>query len=103
MERLYGTLYDAVMRRWRVVLVAMAVVILVASAAMTRLGLDVSFRPFFATNDAQASVTSQYEAKFGQSSGAYLIAIVSHGDVLAPEFLRHLDALSRRAANIRHV
>ncbi|HLY82459.1 MAG TPA: MMPL family transporter [Acidimicrobiales bacterium] len=103
MERLYGTLYDAVMRRWRVVLVAMAVVILVSSAAMTRLGLDVSFRPFFATNDAQASVTSQYEAKFGQSSGAYLIAIVSHDNLLAPDFLRQLDELSRRAAAIPHV
>src|SRR4051812_23176891 len=103
MESAYGRLHDAIIRRQRLVLAALGLLVVAASFATTKLQLDVSFRPFFADADSQAAVTKQYEKRFGQPSGAYLVAIISHRDILGPTFLGQLDGLGKRVGAIPHI
>jgi uncharacterized protein len=103
MPRLAGRVHDGVQRHERWVLAVIALVVLASGGLATRLKVDASFRPFFATGDRQAEVTKQFEGVFGQPSGAYLVAIYQHDDVLAPEVLRSIGEVGQRVAGIPHI
>jgi uncharacterized protein len=103
MTRRAGRVHDAVQRHERWVLAAVGLVVLVAGALATRVEIDASFRPFFAEGDREAAVTEDFERTFGQPSGAYLVAVYAHDDVLAPDVLRDIEQVGERVADIPHV
>lgn len=74
-----------------------------ATAGVSRLQLDLSFRPLFATGEEIAGPTREFESVFGQSSGAWIVAIIQNETAGVPELLRTTDLLSAKAKDIPHV
>jgi hydrophobe/amphiphile efflux-3 (HAE3) family protein len=74
-----------------------------ATAGVSRLQLDLSFRPLFASGEAIAGPTREFESIFGQSSGAWIVAIIENQSADVPELLRATAALTARARSIPHV
>ena len=70
---------------------------LIAVTGLLHLKLDLSFRPLFATGAIADSGSREFEAVFGQPSGAFVIYIIENDDVLNPTFIRELDGLSQIA------
>jgi len=99
----FARVYDALVRHRRPVLAVLSALVGLGLLAATQLHVDVSFQPFFAKDRAAAERTEQFEARFGQRSGEYLVAIVGHDDVLAPSFLRSLRGITDEVARIPHV
>jgi uncharacterized protein len=93
-ERLYLRLFDRFWGRPRLLLAFVALALLLATPALYHVRLDMSFRPLFAHGDVEAAATHEFEAVFGQPSGAFIGAILEPGDPLRPSFLRRLDALT---------
>jgi predicted RND superfamily exporter protein len=100
---LAGRIYDAIERHERLVLAIVGLVVLLSGVAATGVEIDSSFRPFFADSDREARLTEEFEARFGQPSGAYMVAIIEDEDVLSPEPLREVRDLGDRVADIPHV
>jgi predicted RND superfamily exporter protein len=98
-----GRVHDWLASHEWCVLALVGVVVLVSSAAATKVEIDPSFRPFFADSDRNARLTEQFERTFGQPSGAYLVAIVEGDDVLSPDVLRAVRAMGDGVATIPHV
>ncbi len=74
-----------------------------ATAGVSRLQLDLSFRPLFATGEEIAGPTREFESVFGQSSGAWIVAIIENESAGIPELLRATDLLSAKARDIPQV
>ncbi len=77
-----------------------AAVILAASLGTSSLRLDLSFRPLFASSPERAAPTLEFEQVFGQSSGAWITAIVENRSLGSGEFVRYVDALSDTASQV---
>jgi predicted RND superfamily exporter protein len=99
----YLALQAGVQRRRWPVLVVIALAWALAAAWVPRLPFDMSFRPLFANDTPSAAATARAEARFGQASGAYLIAIVEHDAVLGEPFLAALETLATRVQTLPHV
>jgi uncharacterized protein len=65
--------------------------------------LDLSFRPLFADDPAVAAATADFEARFGQPSGAYIGVVIRRESELTPELLAVLGRLSAELAALPHV
>ena len=89
--------------RPRLTLVLFLLAWLAASAGLPRLQLDLSFRPLFASGAAQDHATREFEAIFGQASGAFATYIIEHEDVLQPQFVRALNHLSLAVGSVTGV
>ena len=74
-----------------------------ATAGVSKLQLDLSFRPLFATGESVAEPTREFESVFGQSSGAWIAAIVENSGAPIPELLRVVASMSDEAGSIEHV
>jgi hypothetical protein len=74
-----------------------------ATAGLSRLQLDLSFRPLLATGEEIAEPTREFESIFGQSSGAWIVAIIENESAGVPELLRTTELLSAKARDIPHV
>jgi predicted RND superfamily exporter protein len=101
--RAYLALQAGAQRRRVAVLAAIALAWAVAAAWVPQLPFDMSFRPLFSNDTASAAATAQAEARFGQASGAYLIAIVGHDALLSEPVLASLDVLATRVRALPHV
>jgi len=62
-----------------------------------------SFRPLFASGADIAEPTEEFEQVFGQSSGAWIVAILENGGSSKPEFVRATARLSELARDIPQV
>ena len=71
-----------------------------ATAGVMSLRLDMSFRPLFASGADIAAPTEEFEQVFGQSSGAWIVAILENGGNSVPDFVRATARLSERARDI---
>ncbi|MEE8042045.1 MAG: MMPL family transporter [Pseudomonadales bacterium] len=89
--------------RPRLTLVLFLLAWLAASAGLPKLQLDLSFRPLFASGAAQDHATREFEAIFGQASGAFATYIIEHEDVLQPQFVRALNHLSLAVGSVTGV
>lgn len=74
----YLRLYDRVLRRPGLALVAVVTVSLASAAIIPRMSLDMSFRPLFGQDASALEATRRFEERFGQRSGAWV------GVILAP-------------------
>ena len=82
------------------VLLLFATLILAASLGASSLRLDLSFRPLFASSPERAAPTLEFEEVFGQSSGAWVTAIVENRALASGEFIRGVADLSDAAAGV---
>lgn len=104
-------LFDEQYMRWQLfaerhslaILAGFGLMFAIATAGLMSLKLDMSFRPLFASGAEIAEPTDEFEAIFGQSSGAWITAIVENGTGSKAEFVRTVANLSTLAANIPHV
>jgi predicted RND superfamily exporter protein len=102
-DRFFDRFYGVAERRQRMVLVILGLGLVASTAAATRIQLDMSFRPLFSESDDVARETEAFEARFGQPSGAYLVAILRHEPLTDTRFLREVAALSDEVAEIPDV
>ncbi len=65
-----------------------------ATAGLASLHFDLSFRPLFASGADIAEPTEEFEQVFGQSSGAWIVAILQNDGVATAEFIRATARLS---------
>lgn len=102
-ERLYLRLYDAIAVRPRLVLGVTALAVGICLLPLSRVRVDMSFRPFFVDDAGDAAATAEFEAVFGQPSGAFLGVMIERENVLERAFLRELSAVSRDVEAIEQV
>ena len=93
------------LQRWadehsRAVLLAGAGLFVAAGAGLGSVTLDMSFRPLFASGAEIAQPTREFEQVFGQSSGAWIIAIIENDGVSTAELLRTSARLSAVAVSV---
>lgn len=99
----YRAAHFACASRPRTALAAAGLAFLAASAGLWRSDLDLSFRPLFASGEDIAGPTREFEGVFGQSSGAWIAAVIERDGTPLPELLRTLDRLTQAAAGIPQV
>lgn len=75
----------------------------VATTGVMSLGLDMSFRPLFASGEDIAAPTEEFEQVFGQASGAWISVILENTGSPSAEFVRSAARLSELAADIPQV
>ncbi len=85
------------------VLAAILVLLAVTLPGLPLLSFDMSFRPLFAGSSEDLQATADFEAEFGQASGAYLVAILETEDPGSPKFLARLAALAERVSGLEGV
>lgn len=78
----------------------LALLVLLAGSGLARLELDLSFRPLFASGAGIAAPTEEFEQVFGQSSGAWVSAVLENHGLPGPDFLRSLEHLTETAENV---
>ena len=96
----YMRLQEFVRRHSRVAISLLLVFFVVASYGTMSLRLDLSFRPLFASGADIAATTEEFEAVFGQSSGAWIIAVLQDNGDDRAKFLRASAHLTGQAQNI---
>jgi len=74
-----------------------------ATIGLSQLRLDLSFRPLFASGHEIAEPTREFESVFGQSSGAWITAIVENASATTPTFFRSVSRMSDKVRSIPHV
>jgi len=94
---------SAIERRAGATLVIFVVVFAIATSGMMNLSLDMSFRPLFASGAEIAESTEDFEQVFGQSSGAWIVAILENNGGSTTGFIRTTARLSDLASDIAHV
>ncbi len=99
----YLKFYDRLVPVHGVVVVIVVALTVMATLLIPRLNVDMSFRPLFAEDPAVAQATAEFEAEFGQPSGAWLVAILENKAVLSQGFMQAVGDLSDRVASIEHV
>ncbi len=77
-----------------------ALLIVAASLGGSSIRLDLSCRPLFVSSPELAAPTEEFEQVFGQSSGAWVTAIVENRRQSSTEFIRSVDALSDSASAV---
>lgn len=91
-------------RRYSSALIALFLLaLLLASAGIMSLQLDLSFRPLFASGAEIAEPTEEFEAMFGQSSGAWIIVVLENDGISKGDFVRAAAHLSKRASLVAGV
>ena len=75
----------------------------IAASGMMSLALDMSFRPLFASSGDIVESTEEFEQVFGQSSGAWIVAILENDGTSVPEFIRTSARMSDLVNGISHV
>ena len=85
------------------VIAVLTLTFVLATAGLMSLRLDMSFRPLFASGADIAEPTEEFEHVFGQSSGAWIVAILENGGSSMPEFVRATARLSELARDIPRV
>lgn len=73
---------------------------LLLCAGLIRLPVDFSFRPLFTAGAEDLGPTRDFEAEFGQLSGAYALYMLEHPEILSPPFLEQLAQLSGQMAAV---
>ncbi len=96
----YFGVHRAAERRPAITLLLFAALVVTASLGAKSLRLDLSFRPLFASSPELAAPTLEFEQVFGQSSGAWVTAIVENRSLGRGEFVRHVADLSDAASEI---
>jgi predicted RND superfamily exporter protein len=102
-ERLYLRLYDWLLRRPRLALLLVGVAVAAALPALLHLRLDMSFRPLFADEPAEAAATREFAAVFGEPSGAFVGVVVEPREGIGAPFLRRLSRLLGEVERLEHV
>ena len=87
----------------RLSLALFAAISIVFMSGLARIGIDMSFRPLFASGADVAQPTQEFEAVFGQSSGAWISVILESDGRPTSEFVRIAAELSSMAERIPHV
>ncbi len=77
-----------------------AVLLMIAGSGLTRLDLDLSFRPLFASGAGIAAATDEFEQVFGQSSGAWVTVVLENRGLPTTEFIHALAKLSDAAGGV---
>jgi uncharacterized protein len=97
-------LHDRLMRRPRSLVGGLAAIglaaILIAAATLR---LDLSFRPLFADDPGMIEAAAEFEARFGQPSGAHVGLLLLRDTPLTPDFVRILAGLSSELADLPEV
>ncbi|MDP9349741.1 MAG: hypothetical protein M3P24_11470, partial [Gemmatimonadota bacterium] len=103
LERLYLRLHDRLLRRPGLVLLLVGAAVAAALPVLLHLRLDMSFRPLFADEPAEAAATREFAAVFGQPSGAFVGVVVEPREGIGAPFLRRLSRLSGEVERLEHV
>ena len=77
-ESRYLRMQEVAERNATAVIATFFLFIAVATAGVMSLGLDMSFRPLFASGKDIAEPTEEFEQVFGQSSGAWIAVILEN-------------------------
>ncbi len=80
-----------------------AMLVAIAGSGLTRLDLDLSFRPLFASGAGIAAATDEFEQVFGQSSGAWVTVVLENRGVPTTEFIHALARLSDAASAVEGI
>lgn len=102
-ESVYMQVQMAAQRHAPAVIAVLGLTFVLATAGLMSLELDMSFRPLFASGADIAEPTEEFEQVFGQSSGAWIIAILENDGSTTPEFVRATARLSELARDIPQV
>lgn len=102
-ERLTLRLHDLLVRHPRGVLLWVGLAVAASLPLAAQLRLDMSFRPLFADGEVDAAATREFQAVFGQPSGAYVGVVVEGPEALGAPFVRELHALSTEVEALEHV
>lgn len=102
-ESRYLGLQTAAERHATAVIATFLLLFAMATAGVLSLGLDMSFRPLFASGKDIAGPTEEFESVFGQASGAWIAVILENTDTSTPEFIRATARLSELAADIPQI
>jgi hypothetical protein len=84
----------------RAVLLIATALFMAAAAGLGALRLDMSFRPLFASGEEIAEPTREFEAVFGQASGAWIATVIESDGASTVELLRTCARLSALAAAV---
>lgn len=107
LQDIYLRIHNRIGARPISALLVLAALWLAAVTGLPRLQLDLSFRPLFASASSEAGPTNQFEAIFGQASGAYLLHILERGegqsDVDFMTSLRSVSAAARQVSGVLEV
>ena len=87
-ESVYMQVQMAAQRHAPAVIAVLGLTFVLATAGLMSLVLDMSFRPLFASGADIAEATEEFEQVFGQSSGAWIVAILENGGNSVPDFVR---------------
>jgi len=99
----YLQLHGMLERHAAAMLVFVFMVFAIATSGVMSLRLDMSFRPLFASGADIAEATDEFEDVFGQSSGAWIVAILENKASSRAEFIRTTAKLSEVTRDISHV
>jgi hydrophobe/amphiphile efflux-3 (HAE3) family protein len=102
-ETQYLKLHGAIERHAVATIVLLVLLFTVATSGMMSLALDMSFRPLFASSGDIAASTEEFEQVFGQSSGAWIVAILENDGISVPEFIRTSARMADLVNGISHV
>lgn len=102
-ETRYLQLQAAIERHAAAMIVVFVLIFSIMISGVMSLVLDMSFRPLFASGADIAVPTEEFEEVFGQSSGAWIAAILENNGSSTPEFIRATARLSDLAREIPHV
>ncbi|MDZ7769626.1 MAG: MMPL family transporter [Woeseiaceae bacterium] len=97
---IYRRAHDVARRRSRPVMAAAALLLVTVCFGLTRTTLDLSFQPLAASSEALTAPTREFEAVFGQSSGAWIAVIVEAHGASTAELLHALAKLTRSAGAV---
>ena len=103
LQACYLLVQRAAERHPRIALAIFAFVFLSATSGLTKLHLDMSFRPLFASGAEITKPTAEFEDVFGQSSGAWIFAILESDGQASPFLLRTIARLSNLVEDIPYV
>jgi predicted RND superfamily exporter protein len=102
-ETRYLQMQSAMERHARTMIASFVLVFAIAASGVMFLGLDMSFRPLFASGAEIAEPTEEFERVFGQSSGAWIVAILENDGAGDTEFVRTTANLSDLTRDIAHI
>jgi len=102
-ESIYLHAQSVAERHAAAVIGVLSLTLVLATAGLASLRLDMSFRPLFASGADIAEPTDEFERVFGQSSGTWIVAILENNGSSAPKFVRATARLSELVRDIPRV
>jgi uncharacterized protein len=89
-------------KRWPILVLLLAVVVVGAGSRLSRLEFDFAFRHFF-LGTAEDWLAGDLSRRFGDDAGSYLVAVLECDDILRADVLAAVVEMSDAVASLEHV